>query len=341
MPSSVLQVAPPAIGVSSIDPRGVAVECLLRFHRVDYQTAPSSGTPTLTVPTPSTQLQGDSGAQRNGGPLPPLVAKGFHSIHRTLQANNVTGVDDDLSNEARAICSSVEAIAEWSLFPAFDFVVHQDDGLFRGPISKKVVSVVCSLFEVVTGSYRSRKLAGEDPLTGIKRPFQSLADALEVAKSGLQALEGLLAAKGSRITSDAAKLRYFLGTVAPTTADCFAYAAASAFLHSDWALASTEMQKWQAQVRTECRLLVQYVELLRLQHFEDFKGTVPLKPIANLKDLSEADVYAPGRWKVLLTTAAFSFLYFVVVNAGTILELLGGADELVEDGNRAEEKTSQ
>jgi hypothetical protein len=335
--STQLVTAPAALGLPTVDPIGLAMLCAVRFAGTDCDVRPSScgAAPQLTV-------------KSNGSPS--LTAETVSAVLTLLQRNR-RGLDDSLSDVLRGDAAAVEAVAQAFLFPAFRFIAESDPGL-----STTVKGASTSMW-----SSWVRSLALVLP-SGRKKEFPSVAAALEAAEKGLMSLDRLLCAKGARIVdagggqgrATAASLygstaspashaaMFVLGTSYPTSADCFAYAAASLFLHADFfggQSRDTTLLKWQVKARQQYALLLNYAESTRRAFFEDFAGTYSLKPIPTLDDANaESAVYKEGRWKTVAATVSFAMLYFVVVNAGVIVQLLGGDEG---DGDEGEERSAE
>ena len=311
--------SPPALGLPTVCPQGLAMLCALRFAHAEYEAQQSKTTrPVVTV---------------KGEDAVVVTASTVQSVLGLLQRNR-RGLDDSLSDLMRGEGASVEALAEAFIFPAFSFVLSSDDNLRR---------------ESTHASGWISSLTSWLPVSGANA-FASVPAALDAAEKGLMALDRLLCAKGARIvdvnnthgqptsastsamyaaTSTAPQL-FILGTSTPTSADCFAYAAASLFLHGDLGSRCRDpvVLKWQVKMRQQFAILLNYVEGIRRGYFEDFAGTYALKAIPTLDDVNaENAVYKEGRWKTVVATVSFATLYFIVVNASLIVSLLGAGDD--------------
>jgi hypothetical protein len=336
-----LVLAPGAVGLPTIDPLGLVMLSAVRFAGAECEIRPVAGAKPLLVVRDS--------------PANTTVTCDTAEAALALLVRNKRGLDSSLSDSLRGDAAAVEAVARAFLFPAFQFLLHSDAALRSAAVGS--ASLSSSWIRRVASSWALRGGGSGGALQ-----FKNVAAALELAEKGLNALDRMLSARGARISDSstftaatAANSMYvdrgfaaeavggggapvqvfILGTPYPTSGDCFAFAAATLFLHGDFYgggnCRDTTLLKWQARARSQFPLLLGYAERIRRAYFEDLSGTYGLKAIPALDDaVVESAVYREGRLWTVLATASFSFVYFVVVNAGVILQLLGGGDNYDE-----------
>lgn len=344
-----LACLPAAAGLPSIDPHAVVAECFLRFQSIVFPFRRLTEASSLFDPFSQVQLTIPAVDRQQT-----VVAVGVQGVVRALQANR-HDLDEALTAEQRAQCTSVAAIAQSLLFPSFTYLLFQDSHVYCAALRPALAQ--CSMWYERTGQLRRYFLQQSTALA------MQFGTARETADRGLAALELLLsrtrpaasttpaASSGSSSSSSSAsRPQYLLGTAYPTSADCYAYAAASSFFYVDASASKdADLLQWLRDCRTKYPLLLHYTEWIRRTYFEDLAGgTYGLKPIPILSGedtlaLTQEATYRSGRTMSLLLTFSFAALYFVVVNADVIVALfLGGVEEEQEEGGEgADEGQSQ
>lgn len=353
----VLHRPPGAFALPSCDPRGLAVETMLRITRVRYTKRDAHYRDVaVSVPAePAATLPGGgrhgNGYAKGGTASEYVMMRGVEAAMKGLSA----ALDAEVvANDMRPAAACVEALATKVLFPAFVFLSLYDYSAYQYAIRKSVTPKVGTLWETVRGTFRMNALKENayfhGDANGGAAPPTSSAPSVAQAKvmesvlaevaNALQSLE-LLHATHAGVGGS-----FFLGTAQPCSVDAYAYAGVSAFLHADFSsfgappvvaedyVRSPILAQAQQRMREECPLLLRYVEKVRVLLFEDYGSTYNLKPAA-LTEAAERtaavqaahSLYAKGRVSTLLWTGAFAFAYFLVANADLLAAM---AEELSE-----------
>ncbi|RNE97964.1 hypothetical protein TraAM80_09045 [Trypanosoma rangeli] len=321
---------PACFAIPTADPHALAVECMLRFVGAHFVKRDAPLPVALEIPTSS-----GSTVVRETGLLSCLQLM-----------EDILHVDAEvLSVEQRHLSLCVSVLVEKSLLPAFVYLIHSDKNLFNHSIRKGVEPKVATLLQRLQGNYRSSVLDG----SGCCGRHSSVEEALAEVEKGLRALQAFHV---SHSNSSGAGT-FFLGTERPCSADALAYAAASSFLHADFAShhAPAAVVELQRQLKEDCPALVTYIEKVRQMYFEEYSAYYTIRTNksctgdASKQSSSEDDVFKKGRWTYVAWTIGFTMLYFVLSNANLILEALSelGVNEPEEEeaAVAAEEKSGE
>ncbi|EKF30990.1 hypothetical protein MOQ_005180 [Trypanosoma cruzi marinkellei] len=332
MPTVTLFRYPACFAIPTADPHALAVECMLRFVGAHFVKRDAPLPVALEVPTGSGSAVG---CHENGG-----VVRKTGVVSCLQQIEESVHVDEDvLPVEKRHLSLCVKILVVNSLLPAFVYLTHCDLDLFDHSIRKGVVPKVATLWQRLLGSYRRSVLEH----SGCCGRYSSVAEALEEAEKGLRALQTLYVGNSNPPGT------FFLGTERPCSADALAYAAASSFLHADFAnhhapLAVVKMQK---RLQGECVTLVKYIERVRQMYFEEYSAFYTLRAVPTSATGAHSgnvapepdDLFKKGRRMVVAWTIGFSLLYFTLSNANLILEAL--SELQVDDEEEVEEEEDE
>ncbi|ORC84177.1 uncharacterized protein TM35_000481380 [Trypanosoma theileri] len=330
MPPAVLDRCPPSLALPTADPHALAVEAMLRFvgaHFVKHDAPlPVACEIRTAVNNKNTSWRSKGQKERHEGCMACL---NFIENNTHLDAEMVP-------SDQQPLLLCVKVLALKSLFPAFVYITHMDDGLYKSVIQKAIVPKVATTWQRLRGTYRNDVLE-HNPSCG---HYSSVEEAVKEIESGLRALETLHVAHANSAGT------FLLGTERPCSADAMAYAAASSFLHADFAghQASTVILEAQQRLREECPVLLKYVEKLRMLYFEEYSAFYNLRPtescnqgMKNGMESSQDDMYRRGRWTTITCTVGFTLMYFVLTNAKLILLLLEELSEEEEEEEDMEE----
>ncbi|KAH9597655.1 hypothetical protein LSM04_006324 [Trypanosoma melophagium] len=331
MPSAVLARCPPSLALPTADPNALAVEAMMRFVGAHFVKHDAS----LPVACEIQRTVNSKNGKKNAS----WHSKANKERHEGCMAclnfiESNTHLDAEVvPSDQQPLLLCVKVLALKSLFPAFVYITHMDDGLFKSAIQKSVVPKVATTWQRLRGTYRNDVLK-DNACCG---PCSSVEEAVKEIESGLRALESLHVAHAKSAGT------FLLGTERPCSADAVAYAAASSFLHADFAghHASNVILEAQHRLREECPVLLKYVEKLRMLYFEEYSAFYALRPTESWNQGMTAgmqsprdDLYRRGRWMTITCTVGFTLMYFVLTNAKLILLLL---EELSEEEEEEEE----
>mmetsp|Transcript_65386 Transcript_65386/g.76059 ORF Transcript_65386/g.76059 Transcript_65386/m.76059 type:complete len:305 (+) Transcript_65386:40-954(+) len=230
---------------------------------------------------------------------------GFESI-----SNKVVG-DTKKALAVDAQTASMIALSKLILLE-HRFLFFSDEGLVKGPILRGTASVTpfFRLFGLQSN------LATEMINMNKESAFQNRDEVATSIMSHLNALDALL--------------RLENGQPRHPLSECLAFAAISGFVDADlFASSSMQLTNIATFVSQSLPDLVSFVERIRASQFEDFRGSYHLRPTDASKEtqIAAEQLFVKGRWITLMTTSIFAVLYFTVVNADTILNLISAFEE--------------
>ncbi|RNF09167.1 uncharacterized protein Tco025E_07024 [Trypanosoma conorhini] len=319
---------PACFAIPTADPHALAVECMLRFVGAHFVKRDAPLPVALEIPTSS------------GSPV--VRKKGLVSCLQLIE--DVLHVDEEvLSVEQRQLLLCVRVLVEKSLLPAFVYITHSDQNLFTHSIRKGVEPKVATLLQRLRGNYRSSVVDG----SGCCGRYASMEEALAEVEKGLRALQAF------HVSHSKSSGTFFLGTERPCSADALAYAAASSFLHADFAghHAPATLVELQRRLKEDCPALVTFIEKVRQTYFEDYSAYYTLRATnergagdAAARPPSGDELFKKGRWMCVAWTIGFSLLYFTLSNANLILEALSELEPEAEaeaEAEAAEQKSDE
>ena len=300
----VLLVPKSSLSLPSRDPIAVAMEAALRFTSVRFERKVTDSERRVDV---SDSSIGET-----------LSIKTFDELVDLL-ARNSKDLNASVTSEKRPIALAIEKLCMGCLLPAFQYLA----------LECNVPSYTSSsLWSLVDGGRNETRTT----LSSVYS-LQSSAQATSLAEKALVGLELLVTLPMNTVGGGT---KFCLGNSEPTSADCLLFACVTALLHAKWT--SPAVLLWQEGMKTRHHRLLQFTEVLRLLYFETYSGFFQLRPVPSDLLNSNADdaTYRRGRSATVAVTALFASVYFVLVNAQVIVDVVralsGGDEDEVDEG---------
>lgn len=338
---TVLYRVPGSLTLPSVDPASLAIETMLRFASLNYTCGNSR------IESVRLEVSDDSSTTAATPPPAQRRVEGTLPCLRYISSQMQQG---DLSPAMEATATCVELLTLQFLFPAFLYLTHSNLPMYAAEMQRSVQPKVATFWEALCGSYRvhvlSRNPVAIQCRASGKAGATAAVEVMERVEKCMAALEKLCSASepATRAAAAAADAEecFFLGTTRPTHVDALVYAAASSFFHADFSsggpAGDASLESLQSSVLDACPSLLRYTERLRHMFFEAYSGTYSLKARLSEEEQNGASqramvdaMYRTGRLRTVCLTGIFAAIYFVLSNAGVIVELLEAAAADVEE----------
>jgi hypothetical protein len=367
--STTLYLGPSCFGLASLDLEAAAVESLLRLGEVSHKVVRSASALDPRVAAAAVRDGAAVAGARGVGAVPPApvvfdasavsAAPPFaadvdlpvwcatEAARRVVQ---LTRIDERLADSDRATTAAITALVRSRVFPALETLWLSHDG-DAALVDAAVTAAAALPASAPTTAFIARWWAGAvRPFARVRAErlahlraagrLRGADDAFEALEDGLAALERAVAAAATHAAAPSAAAaragaapRFVLGGAAPTSADAFVFAAASAVVFGQFADGSP-LRAFQRQAvqfepdvpATGVRLpaLKQYAVAMAAYLAAADPATAPrrleLRPPRELTG-DAADPYSDGRAEAIAAVAVALLGFAVAANWRALVAL--------------------